>query len=77
MSTQEIMTELAKLDRQQLERVESRLHELLEAARPSQQPRQKPIGEVLLEFAGQAQGLPADYSSNINHYLYGVPKRQP
>lgn len=34
-----------------------------------------PLCDVLLSFAGQAQGLPDDMSENHDHYLYGVPKR--
>jgi hypothetical protein len=76
MSAQEIIAELSKLDRKELERVDARLHELLAVKREGK-PRQKPIGKVLLEFAGNAQGLPSDYSINLDHYLHGVPKRQP
>jgi hypothetical protein len=36
----------------------------------------KPIGKVMLEFAGMAQGLTADHSANLDHDLYAVPKRQ-
>ena len=27
-------------------------------------------------FIGKAEGLPADFSANHDHYLYGVPKRK-
>lgn len=57
--------------------VDARLHELLESTKRGEKALQKPIGKVLLEFAGKAQGLPADYSTNLDHYLHGVPKRQP
>lgn len=75
MSAQEIIAELSRLDRKELERVDAQLHELLAAAKRDSEPRQKPIGKV--EFAGKAEGLPPDYSINLDHYLYGVPKRQP
>jgi hypothetical protein len=77
MSANEIIAELPKLPRQELERVDARLHELLETSQRDDKMRHKPIGRVLLEFAGKAQGLPADYSTNLDHYLHGVPKRQP
>ena len=31
--------------------------------------------ESLESFIGKAQGLPADMSVNLDHYLYGTPKR--
>ena len=33
------------------------------------------LGEVLLSFAGKAEGLPHDMAENHDHYLYGTPKR--
>jgi hypothetical protein len=30
---------------------------------------------AILKFAGKAKGLPRDASRNIDHYLYGHPKR--
>jgi hypothetical protein len=37
----------------------------------------KPPGvwEKLLSVAGQAEDLPEDAAENIDHYLYGTPKR--
>jgi hypothetical protein len=32
--------------------------------------------ETLKDFAGQAEGLPPDAAVNLDHYLYGLPKRQ-
>jgi hypothetical protein len=29
----------------------------------------------LMKFAGKAKGLPRDASRNVDHYLYGHPKR--
>jgi hypothetical protein len=29
----------------------------------------------IMRFAGKAKGLPADASRNLDHYLYGHPKR--
>lgn len=77
MSAQEIIAALSKLDRNELERVDAELHDLLAAARSHGKSGHKPIGQVLLEFAGKAEGLPPDYSTNLDHYLHGVPKRQP
>jgi hypothetical protein len=31
--------------------------------------------EVLKDFIGQAQGLPADAARNHDHYLYGTPRK--
>lgn len=76
MSAQEIIAELSKLDRKELERVNARLHQLLVDGKRPAKPSEKPIGKVLLEFAGKAEGLPPDYSANLDHYLYGLPKRQ-
>jgi hypothetical protein len=76
MSTQEIIAELLKLDRTDLERVDAQLHKLLSSG-PAKKNTKRPLREVLLQFAGKAQGLPPDYSANLDHYLYGLPKRQP
>ena len=69
MSTQEIIAELPKLTRPELEAVEARLQQLLGC-----QPV-RPWGEALAEFAGVVQELPTDYASNHDHYLHGMPKR--
>ena len=76
MSAQEIIAELSKLDRKELERVDAHLHELLGVAQPKK-GGQKSLREILLHFAGKAEGLPPDYSTNLDHYLYGLPKRRP
>ena len=34
------------------------------------------VCEVLKDFVGKADGLPADASMNLDHYLYGTAKRQ-
>ena len=49
-------------------------------ARPSTKhaPKKKPAATVAERFGfliGQARGLPADFSRNLDHYLYGAPKR--
>ncbi len=43
-------------------------------------PSARPIEEVLAELAGEVpeeewEKLPADLSKNLDHYLYGTPKR--
>ena len=71
MSAHEIIAELPKLTRPELEAVDAKLHELL---RPDQPPARH-WGQALAEFAGTVQELPADYATNHDHYLHGVPKR--
>jgi len=34
------------------------------------------VCEALKDFVGKAEGLPPDASINLDHYLYGLPKRQ-
>jgi hypothetical protein len=34
------------------------------------------VYEQLKDFVGKAEGLPPDASVNLDHYLYGLPKRQ-
>lgn len=51
--------------------------------RPVKQPRQaaqskkrpRSLAERLGPFIGKAKGLPPDLSINLDHYLYGLPKR--
>lgn len=33
------------------------------------------LRDMLLSFAGVAEGLPSDLALNHDHYLYGVPKK--
>ena len=49
--------------------------ELVEPATHSGSAAHEPLGRKLLRHAGTATGLPADMSSNHDHYLYGTPKR--
>jgi hypothetical protein len=35
----------------------------------------RPIGQKLLELAGIVKDGPADGSVNVDHYLYGLPKK--
>jgi hypothetical protein len=32
------------------------------------------LRDFLLSIAGKAEGLPPDASTNLDHYLYGLPK---
>ena len=42
-----------------------------------EKPKRIPsVCEGLKDFVGKAEGLPPDASMNLDHYLYGVPKRQ-
>jgi len=34
------------------------------------------VCEALRAFVGKAEGLAPDASINLDHYLYGLPKRQ-
>jgi hypothetical protein len=69
MSAKEIMAELPKLSRRELEELDSKLHELLGRS------GEKSVWESLLEIAGTAEGLPEDYASQHDHYLHGTPKK--
>jgi len=70
MSTQEIIAELPKLNRHDLEQVKLKLSELLAAPDVAYS-----AGRRLKEFAGVAQGLPSDMARNHDHYLHGRPKK--
>jgi hypothetical protein len=35
----------------------------------------EPLGKKLMRHAGTAEGLPPDAARNLDHYLYGLPKR--
>jgi hypothetical protein len=72
MSKQEILTELPNLTKSELEQVDARLHELLGQTGGASP---KFWGEALLEVAGTAPGLPADYAHNHDHYLHNAIKR--
>jgi len=72
MSTHEIISELPKLSRPELEAVDAKLHELL--GQP-ERPEFRHWGQALAEFAGTVEELPADYALNHDHYLHQAPKR--
>ena len=73
MSANEIIAELPNLKPDELRRVKAKAEELVAQAKKSQ----KSVWEVLREFAGTAEGLPPDFATNHDHYLYGVPKKKP
>jgi len=70
VSTQEIIAELPKLNRQELEEVKMRLGELLAAPASTHA-----TGRRLKQFAGAVRGLPSDMARNHDHYLRGRPKK--
>jgi hypothetical protein len=71
MSTREIINELPKLTRPELEEVDAHLHELLRNG----PKRLQSWGEALQEVAGTAEGLPDDFAHNHDHYLHGAPEQ--
>ena len=73
MSAQEIIAELPRLRPEELQQVKASLTEL--EKRPGRPDRS--VWDVLLQFAGKAEGLPPDLSVNHDHYLHGAPKRKP
>jgi hypothetical protein len=72
MSAQEIISELPKLSRPELEQVDATLHTLLHNNGGSSS---KSWGEALEEVAGTARDLPSDFAHNHDHYLHGAPRR--
>ena len=72
MSAQQIIAELSNLSRPELERVDARLHALLQGGGGASA---ESWGEALQSVAGTAQGLPADFAHNHDHYLHGAPRR--
>jgi hypothetical protein len=80
MSAQEIIAELAKLDRKELERVDAQLRALLaEPETETAADEAKPIWKVVEEIRKSIpeeewKKLPRDGSINLDHYLYGHPK---
>jgi hypothetical protein len=51
--------------------------ELVPARQDPPPPSETPtLYDGLEPFIGKAKGLPADMSVNLDHYLYGTPKRE-
>ena len=50
---------------------------LLTEGMPREQEERVPsVCEAMRDFVGKAEGLPPDASVNLDHYLYGLPKRR-
>jgi hypothetical protein len=75
MSANEIIAELSKLKRSELEAVGAKLHELLGPKGRSDSQAVPGWGRSLAKFAGAVEGLPEDYALNHDHYLHGAQKR--
>jgi hypothetical protein len=43
---------------------------------PKKKPRPRSFAERFAAFIGKAKHLPPDMSVNLDHYLYGLPKRK-
>jgi len=49
----------------------------VKASRPAKsKPRPRSLAERLANVIGKSTGLPPDASVNLDHYLYGLPKRK-
>jgi len=70
MSVRELIEELPKLNKQELEDVLSKGRELLDSG-----VDEEAKGGGWRKFAGTVRGLPADMALNHDHYLHGLPKR--
>jgi hypothetical protein len=44
--------------------------------KPKAPPKPRSLADRLRPFIGKAKNLPPDMSINLDHYLYGLPKRQ-
>jgi hypothetical protein len=75
VSANEIIAELPKLNRAELEAVDAKLHELLASSGKRQRTSLPKWGEGIAKLAGTVEGLPSDYALNHDHYLHGTPKR--
>jgi hypothetical protein len=70
MSVREIIDELPKLTKQDLEQIVSKGRELLEG-----NDGQEAKEGGWRRFAGTVRGLPPDMALNHDHYLHGLPKK--
>ena len=75
VSANEIISELANLNRAELEAVGAKLHELLSSSEKELRRSSAKWGRNLAKLAGTVEGLPADYALNHDHYIHGLPKR--
>jgi hypothetical protein len=69
MSAREIIEELPKLNKQELEEIVSKGRALLEG-----EDQEKQRGNGWRRYAGAVRGLPSDMALNHDHYLHGLPK---
>ena len=46
------------------------------SAEPEEGATLPTLAERLAPFIGKLKGLPPDLSANLDHYLYGTPKKQ-
>ncbi len=83
MTAKEIIAEVEKLAPVEREEVLAAVRRLTllaseEATGNSSGETEENLWDVLSEFAGKADGgMPSDMSINLDHYLYGTPKRKP
>ncbi len=75
MSANEIIAELPKLNRAELEAVDAKLHQLLASSDQGLRSAASKWGQKMAKLAGTVDGLPSDYALNHDHYLHGTPKR--
>lgn len=75
MSANEIIAELSRLKRSELEAVGAKLYELLGPKGQGESQTAPGWGRSLTKFAGTVEGLPEDYALNHDHYLHGAQKR--
>jgi len=58
------------------EGVEAEVRLVTEGAPREEEEKIPSVCEAMKGFVGKAEGLPPDASINLDHYLYGLPKRQ-
>ena len=44
-------------------------------SRSTEESKPQSLLDILGDLVGKAEGLPADAATNVDHYLYGAPKR--
>jgi len=73
-----VVNGLVKLDEsvQLPEGAEVRVELVVSSQESSVEPEVPTLYERLRSLVGVAKGLPPDMSVNVDHYLYGSPKRQ-
>lgn len=70
MSAQEIIKELEQLPVSDLVEIKHSIERLMTPTGGTS------VREVFKEFAGTAEGLPADLAEQHDHYLYGNPRKE-